>query len=49
MEIKRSGSGKFWHVVFGDIFIDCFYTKREAEQFVNECGELPHLLRKQAM
>lgn len=47
MEIKRSGSKKFWHVVFNNIMIGCFYTKREAQQFIDECGDLPHLLRKQ--
>jgi len=48
MTIIRSPAKTFWHVVHNNVMIGCFYTKKEAQSFINDMGELPAMLREQA-
>lgn len=42
MSIKKSDSGMFWNVVYNDIVIGAFYSKSEAQKFVDDIGDDLH-------
>lgn len=44
MKIKHVKGSPFWHVVFGDVVIDGFYTRKEAKAFIEDNRELASTL-----
>lgn len=46
MRIVRSKAKLFWHVVYNDVMVGCFYTRKEAQEFIDDMGELPEALDK---
>jgi hypothetical protein len=42
MKIIKSDSGMFWNVVYNDIVIGAFYSKSEAQKFVDDIGDDLH-------